>query len=89
MSDDDYGPESDPYCAHWISIFDEDHVKDDVRCENCGKACADHPILWGAWCPHAPEGTTDRERHTFKNAQWPACDITPLEGKRFRSHRPA
>lgn len=72
-------PESDPYCAHWISIFDEEHEKDDVRCENCGESCREHLILWGAWCPNAPDGTTDRARYAFKNARWPEGEIEPTQ----------
>lgn len=64
--DDDAVPESDPYCAHWASIFDEDH--EDVMCEACGESCRDHPILFGAPCPDGPG--------RFTNASWPAGETS-------------
>lgn len=80
MSDDIYdnGPESDPYCVHWISVFDEEHAKLDLRCENCGEPCAEHPIIWGGWCPNAPEGTKGRERFAWKHATWPTEAQQPV-----------
>lgn len=43
MGDEDEGPESDPYCAHWESIFREQHAP--VPCDACGHSCHDHPAL--------------------------------------------
>jgi len=72
MSDDeDQAPESDPYCAHWISVYDKEHAALNIRCENCGEPCSSHLPGWGAWCHNAPEGTKDRERFAWKNATWP------------------
>lgn len=79
MSDqDDFesAPESDPYCAHWISIFDEKHEREDVRCANCGASCREHAILFGAWCD-VPAGTpaSSSNRNQFRNVQWPAEEL--------------
>lgn len=80
MSDEDEGPESDPYCAHWISIFDEEHEREDVRCENCGESCREHPIIGGSWCPNVPPGVpvADVRASTFKNERWPSGEISPI-----------
>jgi hypothetical protein len=78
VPDEDDIPESDPYCAHWISVYDAEHIADNVLCENCGESCHEHTPAFGAWCPNAPEGTMDRERHAFKNAAWPAEHSSPL-----------
>lgn len=78
MVDYDDIPESDPYCAHYISIFDPEHGASVAPCENCGESCHEHPVLWGAWCPNAPEGTSDRERHTYRNATWPVGETSPI-----------
>lgn len=78
MGDDEHGddgedvPQSDPYCAHWISIPDEDHPRNQVLCENCGKSCYEHPAAGGFWCPAATEETPDMPEHHFLNVEWPA-----------------
>ena len=58
MSDEDDPPESDLYCAHFVSVYDDEApsafsgvgtVKH-PNCDVCGHPCADHPVLWGSWC---------------------------------------
>ena len=71
MSDDEEpSPESDPYCAHWYSIFSDSHP--DVKCENCGESCREHPALWGCWCPTAQPGDKPTDANHFKSVEWPA-----------------
>jgi hypothetical protein len=52
MADDyDDPPESDPYCAHFASIVDDDQGgTEHPPCDACGHSCASHPVLWGSWC---------------------------------------
>lgn len=65
--DEDYGPDSDPYCAHWISVFDDRHPAAEVMCTTCGHSCHEHPALWGCRCIE-----TGCECAQFENAEWPA-----------------
>lgn len=68
-NDDDEPPESDPYCAHWRSVYEEDH---DVTCEQCGHSCKDHQVLWGLWCSHGCDCQ-------FENDAWPSEQTEPLK----------
>lgn len=83
VSEDDDGPESDPYCAHWRSIFDEGHApsyfegaKRGVPCDACGHPCGDHPVLWGLWCEVCRAAGKSCQ---YVSAAWPAeQSSTPL-----------
>lgn len=73
MTDDyeDTGPESDPYCAHWISIFDDRHGN--IPCQACGHSCKDHPVLWGGGC----HSCSNDHVCVFENEAWPLGEIRP------------
>ncbi len=77
--DDDDIPESDPYCAHWHSVFDTPTPDHPVLCTTCGHPCTDHLALWGTRCHAVPDCPCDE----FVNEGWPAQEIEkPLPKRR-------
>lgn len=71
MSEDEYdGPESDPYCAHWLSVFEQGHG---VKCETCGHSCKEHLILLDDYCSECGSHCE------FKNEAWPKGELEPVK----------